>query len=236
MLEAYSHHWMDIYRKNIHTFLFASEFMARKTVEFWGSNTFRLKILPNPFNARQYEASSQPGEYGLYFGRLIEEKGVDVLIEAAALVPDVPLIIVGDGPDQDDLSARVKALGLENVRMVGPKWGQELDELLNNCRFVVLPSLWYENLPYVILQSFAVGKPVIGSERGGIPELVQHGHTGLLYDSKDSDALSKAMDTLMQDRQMATQMGMNAKRFADSEFNDDRFLGRLMRVYDEVLV
>lgn len=234
-IEAYAHNWMNIYRKNVHTFLFASKFMAHKTEEFWGGNSFRWRLLRNPYEARKYSVSNVVGDYALYFGRLIEEKGVNVLLDAVALARDVPLIVVGDGPDLEKLKNYAKAHGLSQVKFVGAKWGEELDQILHGCRFVVVPSLWHENFPYVILQSFAKGKPVIGSNRGGIPELVAHGERGLVYEATDVSALADSMLRLMADERQARQMGMAAKRYADAEYNDERFYANLMEVYNEVL-
>lgn len=233
--EAYAHNWLNIYRKNVHTFLFASDFMAHKTEEFWGRETFRWKILRNPFDAQKHAASNEVGNYALYFGRLIDEKGVNVLLEAASLAQDMPLIVVGDGPELESLRQQAAAHGLTKVQFVGAKWGDELDHILRGCRFVVVPSLWHENFPYVILQSFAMGKPVIGSNRGGIPELVAHGEHGLGYEANDAAALADAMRLLMADRDRAKQMGAAAKRYVDAEFNDERFYANLMQIYSGVL-
>ncbi len=234
-VEAYVHSWMNIYRKNVHTFLFASEFMALKTEEFWGKWVFNWGILRNPFDAQKYFESNEAGNYVLYFGRLIDEKGVNVLLDAAALARDVPLVVVGDGPDLEELKQQAAAQGLTHVQFVGAKWGDELDQILIGCRFVVVPSLWHENFPYVILQSFAMGKPVIGSNRGGIPELVAHGERGLIYDATDAAELADAMSQLMVDADRARQMGGSAKRYADAEFNDECFYANLMQTYNEVL-
>jgi glycosyltransferase involved in cell wall biosynthesis len=234
-VEAYAHNWLNIYRKNMHTFLFASDFMAHKTEEFWGRETFRWKILRNPFDARKHAASNEVGNYALYFGRLIDEKGVNVLLEAASLTHDMPLIVVGDGPDLESLRQQASAHGLTQVQFVGAKWADELDQILRGCRFVVVPSLWHENFPYVILQSFAMGKPVIGSNRGGIPELVAHDERGLVYEANDAIALADVMSLLMADSDRAKQMGMAAKRYVDAEFNDERFYANLMQIYSGVL-
>lgn len=234
-VEAYIHNWLDIYRKNVHTFLFASEFMAHKTEEFWGNKTFRWKILRNPFDARKHTVLNELGHYALYFGRLIDEKGVNLLLDAAALARDVPLVVVGDGPDLDKLKQQSAAQSLTHVQFVGAKWGEELDKILHGCRFVIVPSLWHENFPYVILQSFAMGKPVIGSSRGGIPELVAHGERGLVYEATDAVALADAMHLLMGEGDIAIQMGKAAKFYVDAEFNDEQFYANLMQVYNGVL-
>ena len=234
-LEAYSHNFLDIYRKNVHTFLFASEFMAHKTDEFWGKGNFRWDMLRNPYEAQAHHAPDELGDYALYFGRIIDEKGVNVLLEAAALTRDVPLIVVGDGPDLAKLKQQTDARGLSHVRFVGAKWGDELDKILRDCRFVVVPSLWHENFPYVILQSFAMGKPVIGSNRGGITELVAHGERGLVYEATDANALAICIRRLWDDKALTLGMSKVAKQYADAEFNDTHFYESLMRIYAGVL-
>jgi glycosyltransferase involved in cell wall biosynthesis len=234
-LEAYAHNAMNIYRKNVHTFLFASEFMASKTKDFWGDEKFRWRKLNNPFNAKKFEYSEISENYILYFGRLIDEKGVDVLLSAMALLPDVRLIVVGDGPDRAVLEQQSQEQGLKQVEFAGPKWGSELDIILSRCRFVVVPSLWHENFPYVILQAFAFGKPVVGSMRGGITELVSHGERGLVYESTNAQALAANIRQLWDDQAATLSMGRAAKDYVDEAFNDETFYMNLMAIYQEVL-
>lgn len=234
-IESYVHDTLNVYRKNVHTFLFASEFMARKTEDFWGAASFRRKMLRNPFDTQKHLLYGDVGDYLLYFGRVIDEKGVDVLLDAAALAPEVTLVVAGDGPERKQLEAQAANLGISNVRFVGPKWGDELNDYLQNSRGVIVPSLWHENFPYVILQAFAAGKPVIGSNRGGIPELVLEGRHGYVYEANDPNALAAAMRTLMTDADKARQMGELARHYVVEEFNDDVFYGQIMGVYQEVL-
>lgn len=236
-IEAYVHNSMNIYRKNVHTFLFASEFMAQKTEEFWGKRNFRWRLLRNPFDAGKHTASAanEVGGYALYFGRIIDEKGVNVLLDAAAIARDVPLVVVGDGPDLEKLKQQASAQGLSQVQFLGAKWGDELDQILKACRYVVVPSLWHENFPYVILQSFAMGKPVIGSNRGGITELVANGERGLVYEATTPAALAGAMRKLWSDRALTKRMSLTVKQYADGEFNDERFYADLMQIYSGVL-
>ncbi|GAB1363917.1 glycosyltransferase family 4 protein [Rhodobacter sp.] len=234
MIEAYAHEAMDIWRRNVSVFLFASRFMARKTEEFWGEGRVRIDFLRNPFDAAKYILPPQKGDYLFYFGRLIDEKGVDVLLDAAALVPDIPVVIVGDGPDRDKLAARAE--GLPNVRMVGPAWGDDLNHWLSGARAVVVPSLWHENFPYVILQAFAAAKPVIGSDRGGIPELVTAGNHGRIYPANDVAALASAMGDMwsQSDKEIAA-MGQEAQDYVRTEFTDAAIYRELERIYSDLL-
>lgn len=234
-VEAYSHNLLDIYRKNVHTFLFASEFMAHKTEEFWGKGNFRWNMLRNPYESKAHQAPQELGDYALYFGRVIDEKGVNILLDAAAIARDVPLVVVGDGPDLASLKQQADAQGLSHVSFVGAKWGEALNQILRDCRFVIVPSLWHENFPYVILQAFAMGKPVIGSKRGGITELVAHGERGLVYEATDAKALAEAMHTLKTDSALSKSMSVAAKHYADNEFNDEKFYADIMNIYNGVL-
>jgi len=233
--EAISHAKLKIYQKYIHTYLFASQFMAKETERFWGVGNFRWGILRNPFDSLKYPKSRKQGEYALFFGRLADEKGVNVLIQAAQYAPDIPIKIVGKGPDENHLCSLCTRLGLKNVQFLGPVWGEELDSIIENCLFVVVPSIWYENFPYVIIQSFALGKPVVGSDRGGIPEMISHGQRGIVYPAEDSKKLAESMLHLWQDPSKATTMGNNAKVYADTEFNDARQYQTLISIYKEVL-
>ena len=234
MAEAYVHDWLDIWRKNVSCFLFASKFMAMKTEEFWGKGRVNIDFLPNPFDAAKYHVPANVGQYMLYFGRLIGEKGVDILLEAARLAPDVPVVIVGDGPDREKLE--VLARSLVNVRLVGPAWGDDLSRWLYDARAVVVPSLWHENFPYVIFQAFAASKPVIGSQRGGIPELVEAGPHGWTYEATDVAQLAARMRQVLAtpDVEIAA-MGEAAREFVAREFNDAAIYQRLSRIYKKVL-
>ena len=126
-------------------------------------------------------------------------------------------------------------LRLNNVSIVGAKWGDSMYAELQACRFVVVPSLWHENFPYVINQSFAFGKAVIGANRGGIPELVAHGQRGLIYEAVKIEALVDAIRDLWTSPDKVKTMGRNAKMFADNQFNDKRFFQSLEEIYKEVL-
>jgi len=233
-IESYAQSSIDIYRKNISIFLFASEFMANKTGEFWGADV-RWKLLRNPFNSPSFACHPGYDDYLLYFGRLIDEKGVDVLLKAMAHAPRARLKIVGNGPQEAELRELAKGLNLNNVEFVGPKWGDGLNALLFRARFVVVPSTWHENFPYVILQSFAAGKAVLGSDRGGIPELIEHGRSGFIYTALDHRSLAEYINILWDDKKKAVQMGIDAKEWADENFNDARFFADIMRIYREAL-
>lgn len=238
-LEAYAHDRSDVWRKNVDRFLFASRFMEARTHEFWGQGRVETDILQNPFDASEHYIEPQAGDSMLYFGRLIEEKGVNVLLDAARRCPDVPVVIVGDGPDRPQVQNA--AADLANVRFVGPAWGDDLKKYLREARAVVVPSLWHENFPYVILQAFAAGKPVIGSRRGGIPELVEAGPHGWLFEPTPSNmtGVAELAAIMQQAAQLPVEevesMGSQAQRYVSETFSDDAIYADLKRIYGEVV-
>lgn len=234
-IEAYTHEYRNILRKNINTFCFESIFMLDITKRFWKSKDYHSYLLGKPFNSPAYTANYTDKNYLLFIGRLSDEKGADVLLRAMHLVPEANLKIVGTGPYQERLQNMVTELGLTNVEFTGSKWGDAAKEYISNARFVVIPSLWYENFPYVIAESYAMGKPVIGTNRGGIPENIVHDVTGYVYQPDDYMILSQHIRTLWNDKEKCVQMGKAAKQKADTEYTDVVFYKRILSLYQSLV-
>lgn len=233
MVEAYVHDMKNVWRGNIHTFLFESRFMMNKTEEFWGKGKAQLKFLGKPFNATFWKAEYKDDGYILYLGRLSDEKGVDILLKAMKQIPNAKLIIAGDGGYRAFLESMKRDEDINNVEFVGSKFGDELEKLFAGCRFVVVPSIWHENFPYVMMEAFARGKAVVGSDKGGIPEYIDEGKTGFVFPSHDSETLSKIIMKLWSQPDLAMEMGRNAKAYADTNFNDTTFYNRLLEIYQD---
>ena len=123
---------------------------------------------------------------------------------------------------------------MTNIEFLGAKWGDELEDILYNAKYVVVPSVWYENFPYVILQSFAAGVPVIGSNRGGIPELLNN-ERGLLFNPEDISSLEMAINTLNEDQILSKNIELNGRKYLIENFNDQKFYKSIMNNYKIVL-
>ncbi len=231
-IEAYVHEHKKVYDRLVDRYLFASKFMLNKTKEFWVDKSIQYGVLKNPFDTSQYQPEYQ-GSYALYFGRIINEKGVDRIVDAAKKV-SMPIKIIGDGPDLSKLQLEVSKHALSHVEFLGPVWGEDLDQILYGARFVIVPSLWHENCPYVIFQAFAAGKPVIGSLRGGIPELIGE-ERGLLFDPDSVEELAVCMDRLWNDADECRRMGFLAHEYVEREFSDDAFYESIMSNYRAVM-
>ncbi len=233
--EAYAHELSGIYRKNVDTFLFESEFMARKTEEWWGVGTFRWRLMLKPFDSSAFETGEDMADYCLYVGRLHDSKGVHVLLESLREYPAIRLLVVGDGPERARLEAMKEELNLPRVEFLGWQDREKVARYLRQCRFVVVPSVWHENFPYVITEAFACGKAVIGSNRGGIPELVHHELFGLVYDAGDPVELGACVDRLWNDPMRCAEMGKAAKKWCDDRFTDRACYEGLKSAYAEAI-
>ena len=186
----------------------------------------------------EYRASGVVGEYILYFGRLSREKGVMTLVKAyMASNCSLPLYIVGTGPIENDIKSFVEENDLtQNVKLLGFKQGEELKKLVRESRCVCLVSEWYENGPYSIMEAMAAGKPAIVSNLGGLPELVEDGKTGYIVPSKDIKALSEAIDKIcaLPDEELL-QMGENAVLRAKELFDCEKYVDKLVGIYEELV-
>lgn len=134
------------------------------------------------------------------------------------------------------MEQQAKALGLgERVKFLGFLTGQPLTERLNACRAVVLPSEWYENGPYSVMEALAAGKPVLGSRIGGIPEMVQEGRTGFLFRPGDAEDLASAIGRLYGLTEEEYQaLCKSAAAFAAETFSEEAYLAQLLPIYERL--
>ena len=166
------------------------------------------------FYPGQVSSDTKPTEddYILYFGRLAPEKGIDTLIRAMAKIDgSVRLVIAGADVDgtQRRLEQLAADLGLNNVQFVGRLGRAALGESIQRCLFTVVPSRWYDNCPMATLESFAHGKPVIGSNIGGIPEQIADG-CGLLFEPENVDDIAGQIQLLVDNPDLRRQRGQVA--------------------------
>ncbi len=232
MLESAVHKSLGLYRRNLDRVVAPSLFYKQKLME-WGWPEQQLAYIPNYVDAAAYTPRYEPGDYFFYFGRLAMEKGVATLIRAAAQAK-VKLRIAGTGPEGDTLKALAAEVG-GDIEFLGFVSGDPLWKWVREARAIVLPSEWYENAPMSVLEAYASGKPVIGAEIGGIPEMVRAGETGLLFGSGKTDELADCMHRLavMPDDAVAG-MGRAAQQYVSTTFTHQRYLSEMLALYAEL--
>lgn len=144
-------------------------------------------------------------DYVLYFGRFSEEKGTKTLLDACRALPEIPFIFAGTGPLEDSVNQ------VPNVENRGFVTGEELQKLISEARFSVYPSEWYENCPFSVMESQMYGTPVLVTDLGGAPELVQAGKTGELFRGGDLQELTEHIRALWNNPELCRQYSENCK-------------------------
>ncbi|MDE6489717.1 MAG: glycosyltransferase family 4 protein [Muribaculaceae bacterium] len=216
--------------------IFVSNFSREKHYQYMPD----LKRLPTLtlYNMAQEIRHPQPDrsaeKYFLFFGRLSSEKGIGTLLEAIRQLPEYRFKIAGTGPLSEQLSQQAAESG--NVEMLGFLRGEALANMISNAMFTFTPSQCYENNPMSIIESYALGTPVIGARIGGIPEIIDDGRTGLLFESGDTDSLVAAIRRAgsMTSGELAA-MRDNAIAFAQANFDTANYVSRLTSFYRSVI-
>lgn len=187
----------EIYnRKNtydrIDTIICCSEFIKTKldTNPIFKNKTIAIhnfidKKIPDVVNKK---------DYILYFGRYDDEKGINVICECARRLPETQFVFAGRGSKEEIINS------IPNIKNVGFKTGNELEALVREAKCTVYPSIWYENCPFSVMESISLGTPVIGADIGGIPELIDNGKTGYLFDAGNADKMIEAINKIESDK------------------------------------
>lgn len=234
-LESTIHKWLGIY-KHVQLFHVPSRFMGEKLKQ-GGVPAEKIRHQVLSINLADYPFYSDFDDYCVYLGRVSYEKGISTLLKAVHTLSGsgINLKIVGDGPIRGDLEKESAQLNLNNVAFLGQKSGTELKEIIGKARFVIIPSEWYENCPLVVLESFALGKPVVGARIGGISELIDDGINGRLFRSGSVDELARCIGDLYHDEDWIRKLGAEARKKAETHFSWDANYQKTIRMYKELL-
>ncbi|WP_296039654.1 glycosyltransferase family 4 protein [uncultured Agrobacterium sp.] len=234
MVETAVHRALRLYRDHIDRLVVPSRFYRNKLME-WGWPGEKLVYIPNfvEHAISRQRLQADEGDYFLFAGRLAPEKGVATLIRAVARAKK-RLLVAGTGPEQVSLQALAREEGAD-VQFLGYLSGAALHETVAGAKALVLPSEWYENAPVSLLEAYALGRPVIGTDIGGIPELIQPDHTGLIARSGDPDDLARVlaqMDALSAAERK--QMGAHGRAWVEQDFSRQAFFDRTLDLYREL--
>jgi glycosyltransferase involved in cell wall biosynthesis len=203
-----------------------------------------LAVIPqfgvDPDLFKPEEAPRPRSEFHIgYAGRLVEEKGLDLLIRAVARVPGSPrLSFAGDGPARDDLRrlAGVHNIG-GSVAIVEPLPSTQMPEFYHSLDALVLPSLtrptWKEQFGRVLIEAMACGVPVIGSDSGAIPEVI--GNAGIIVPEGEVEALAAALTSLVEHPRLAKQLAEAGRARVLDRFTQQMIADQTVRVYRDMI-
>ncbi len=232
-VEAYAHRLMGV-REHVDAFLSPSVFLRGKFIDrgFPADKVHHLPLfLPNTIFETDggFDGNGSNDGYLLFLGKLEPIKGVRTLLKACGKTADIKLILAGRV--EEPLASELPNLLPANAQYVGMKSGREIRHLVRNALAIVLPSLWYENQPFSILEAFASAKPVIASDLGGMGELVADRERGLLVPPGDVDLLATAMRWIAAHPAEARSMGRAGLRYARLHHGAERHYAQLMQTY-----
>ncbi len=227
------HNFINVYR-GVDAFITPSEFLKKKLVAN-GFDEKKFTCIPTFTASKSEVGKPQVGSYGLYFGRITEEKGVETAIKAYEKLPGYELKIMGDDTTEEakKLKAYVEQRKIKNVEFLGFKSGVELEKVIKGARFTLIPSIWYDNLPNTALESFQYSKPVIASNIGSLPELVVDGVNGFLFEAGNDKMLVEAIKKFDADESVVN-MGAESRKRLETRFAPQTHYDALMKVFDKV--
>jgi glycosyltransferase involved in cell wall biosynthesis len=232
MLEAATNKFIGSYSNGVCRFIVPSRFFLEKFVE-WGFPREKFVHIPNFVNVDRLTPSGIPGRHFVYFGRLSTEKGLETFVRAVAH-SQTKAKIIGTGPEEERLRQLASIVGAD-IEFLGYKSGEALFNCIRSARAVVVPSEWYENAPVSIMEAYALERPIIGANIGGIPELLKAGETGALFQPGNVEELSERL------LQMASRtdaevhnMGRAGREWMKNNFTESIYRERLLKLYEEV--
>jgi glycosyltransferase involved in cell wall biosynthesis len=243
MLEAYYNQRFTKPYDLVDRFIAPSAYMKEVSVAF-GVAAERIEVIRN-FISEQWlslpetNAKAFASDYLLYYGRLSPEKGVADIIEALSLQKDnkLRLLIAGTGPAEGELRQKIADSGLgERVELLGFRRGQELLDLIQGAKAVVLPSRWPENMPYTLLESMAMAKIVIAARVGGLSEMIEDMQSSFLFKAGNVSHLAEKIDELMAlDIVKFAEMAAKTRQIAEKN-GPEKHYDAIIKLYEQVRV
>lgn len=220
MLESYFWKMNGAY-KYIDQIICCSAFLKTKldSNPLFAGKTIALHNFIDPVETKATEKK----DYVLYFGRFSEEKGIGTLIQVCKSLPDVQFVFAGTGPLEETIN------GISNIQNVGFQKGEALETLIREAQFSIYPSEWYENCPFSVMESQMYGTPVLGARIGGIPELIEEGKTGELFESGNATELEEKIKFLWVNRDKVAEYSENCKEIKFDSMSE--YVEKLMKIY-----
>lgn len=220
-MEAKLYHSLRTYRY-VDAVISPSSFLAEKLAT---DSVLRDKIIVihNFLDNNRRDDSIRKKDYVLYFGRYSEEKGVKALLKVCSRLPYITFVFAGDGPLKEEIAQ------YSNIKDVGFLRGVELRTIIEEAKFTIFPSICYENCPFSVMESQWYGTPVLASDIGGVPELLQDGVTGELFSPGDVSRMEKAISNLWIDEERCEKYTENCRKVIFD--TTEQYARKLIEIY-----
>ena len=221
---------LRLFLDNVTIYVCLTEFQKHKLIA-GGFSADRIAVMPNMVDITGVEPSVEQGEHIGYVGRISLEKGLPILMKAAKRCDDIQFRAAGEYGRMSHLSRKTP----DNFEFLEHLNKNQLDQFYKSSRMIVLPSICYEGFPSVVIEAMIRQKPVICSRIGGLPEVVDDGVTGLLFEPSNSDDLVEKIRCLWDRPELCRKMGRAGRKKALHEYSPEKYYERLMAVYEKAI-
>jgi glycosyltransferase involved in cell wall biosynthesis len=226
------HRWAKTFATKVQTFIALNEFSKSIFVR-GGLPEDKIVVKPNFTSGAAVGGEERQPQF-VFVGEISIPKGVGLLLDAwADAAPDVTrLFLIGDGAGRDELFRRYSSL--KNVTWCGPQSRQRVIDIVGRSRFLILPSLCYENCPMAVLEAFSVGTPVVVPDRGAFPCLMTPEREGIAFSAGDRASLARSIRRACdQDSSGWNAFSENALRTYKDRFGAEQNHTQLMTIYEQ---
>ena len=219
--------------KKVDAYLVTTEFnrkMLEKVVD-------KTKIYMKPYysDSKTLSPDNKERGYYIYISRLEHLKGIHVALQAFRKLPNQKLIVLGIGPDEEKSHKYVKDNNMTNVEFLGFKSKSDMVTLLYNAKALIFPTQWYEGFPMTIVESLAVGTPIIGSNIGNVGTIIQDGISGLTFQYDDPEDLISKIEYFENNPAEAMKMEQGAQKYFIDNHTPENIYKCTMRIYEDCL-
>jgi glycosyltransferase involved in cell wall biosynthesis len=235
VISQYIQHYCKFFENNVDCFIVPSKFMEKKLHEY-GFHAKKIVCIPNFTKLKITDIKATRNKfqrYILYFGRLDESKGLLFLLNIAKELPNIEFKIIGNYTNTEsakNIQRFIKNNKLQNISIEPHQSTKMLVKNIINSEFIIVPSLWYENQPYSVLESLSLSKAVLASRIGGIPEMITDKKTGILFNPGDIDDCIKKIKMLWHNPKLVNSIGIEAKK-KSKHYSPNVYYKRLLNIY-----
>ncbi len=181
---------------------------------------------------KEQKQQGLPERYVTFYGRIGEEKGIRILMQMWNKIHDIPLVVMGGGPLEEEFATWAK--GKENVHFLGYTPHDNCLSIVKGSEFVVFPSIWYEGCSMVEIEAQSLGKPLIATDLGFSQEAIEDGYNGYKVALNDVDGFVERVRALWNDSEKCEQMGKNARKDYENKYQMEDNYKQLVEIYTEV--
>ena len=229
-IEARLYSLLGTYGK-VDLYISPSYFLEEKLLSAKKIYKGKTKTIHNFINKNKFTCENKDcGGNIVFAGRLSKEKGVELLLKTAKLLPEHTFMVAGDGPDRNLIE------NIENIKLVGFLSGEKLIEFIANARVLIVPSIWYENCPLSILEAQCMGVPVVTMNSGGMAELIKDGVTGILVDEPTPEAMAMGLRRALDDEEYSNTLRENCRREKEKILSVESYVDILVKEYEKLIM